>query len=210
MRLRGGVGGRRGLRRSLEPYNRSIDASPIEILVLCTANICRSPVAEGLLRERLRQAGVPARVSSAGFLRPGSPASQHSAELAAELGLDLSEHRSRRVSAASLAGADLLLAMARAHVREAVVIDRSVWPRAFTLKELVRRGGEIGPRRGEPVEGWLARAHQGRTVYGMLGDSGADDVADPVGQPRSAYERMLAELDNLTLELVDLAWPSAP
>src|SRR5260370_36108888 len=61
-------------------------------------------------------------------------------------GLDISAHRSRRVTAEDLERADLTLAMARGHLRHAVVTAPAVWPRAFTLRELVRRGGAIGRR----------------------------------------------------------------
>jgi hypothetical protein len=85
--------------------------------------------------------------------------------------------------------ADLVLGMERAHVRHSVLLEPEAWPRAFTLKELVRRGAELGPR--PPVESpgaWLARAHEGRDRPDLLGDSPLDDVADPYGGPSSAYE----------------------
>ena len=40
---------------------------PIDVLFVCTGNICRSPMAEGLLRQRLETRGIPAHVHSAGF-----------------------------------------------------------------------------------------------------------------------------------------------
>ena len=57
-----------------------------------------------------------------------------------------------------LTGADVLIGMAREHVREAVVLAPDVWGRAFTLKEIVRLGEERGGRApDEPLEQWLAR-----------------------------------------------------
>ena len=53
------------------------DGEPFDVLVICTANICRSPMAEGLLR----RTGPHARVSSAGFLRDGSPPAPDAAAL---------------------------------------------------------------------------------------------------------------------------------
>jgi protein-tyrosine phosphatase len=167
-------------------------------------------MAETLLRHRLSGLGVEARVASAGLLRPGLPASQHGIDIGAERGLDLSAHRSQAMTRDLLRTHDLVLGMAREHVREAVVLDPALWPRTFTLKELVRRGEAIGARRpGEPFADWLARAGQGRRIAELTGASPADDVADPYGGPRSAYDRMAAELDDLLDRLVTLAFAGA-
>ena len=163
-----------------------------------------------LLRHRLAAAGVEAVVRSAGLLESGNPASASGIDILAGRGLDMKAHRSTTVSAAILQEADLVLGMARQHVREAVVLAPQVWPRTFTLKELVRRGAAIGPRKdGEPLEAWLARAHMGRSTSLLMGVAPEDDVDDPIGQPRSAYERMVEELDDLIERLVALAWPPA-
>jgi protein-tyrosine-phosphatase len=106
-----------------------------------------------------------------------------------------------------LLSADLILAMAREHVREAVVTAPEVFPRTFTLKELVRRGDEVGKRHaGQPLDRWLSYAHAGRTAAGLLGRSTEDDIADPIGQARPAYERMVAEVEVLIDDLVSLVW----
>ncbi len=167
-------------------------------------------MAEAFLRSHLAAAGVPAVVRSAGLLESGNPASASGVELMAGRGLDLRAHRSATVSAAILREADLILGMAREHVREAVVLDAGLWPRTFTLKELVRRGEATGPRQaGETLGEWLARVGQGRRISDLTGSSSADDIADPIGGPRSAYERLAAELDDLLDRLVADAFAGA-
>jgi protein-tyrosine phosphatase len=167
-------------------------------------------MAEVLLRHRLGELGVEARVASAGLLRPGQPASQHGVDILQGRGLDLTAHRSQAMTRELLRSSDLVLAMAREHVREAVVLDPSLWPRTFTLKELVRRGEASGPRRaGEPLGDWLARVGQGRRISDLTGSSPDDDVADPYGGPRPAYERMVAEMDVLIDRLVALVFAEA-
>ncbi|MDP8936244.1 MAG: hypothetical protein M3O23_00555, partial [Actinomycetota bacterium] len=147
-------------------------------------------------------------VRSAGLLESGNPAAPSGVEILAGRGLDMAAHRSTTMSADILREADLAIGMARQHVREAVVMARDVWPRTFTLKELVRRGTTIGPRKEEePLEAWLARAHMGRTPSSLMGTSPDDDIDDPIGRPRAAYERMVQEIDELTDRLVRLAWP---
>jgi protein-tyrosine phosphatase len=167
-------------------------------------------MAEVLLRQRLGDLGVDATVASAGLLEAGNPASAHGIDIMRGRGLDMTTHRSRRMSREILSQADLILGMAREHVREAVVLDAGLWPRTFTLKELVRRGEATGPRHaGETLEAWLARAGQGRKVADLMGSSRADDITDPIGGPRSAYDRLAAELDDLLDRLVSLAFAGA-
>ena len=167
-------------------------------------------MAEVLLRRHLADLGVDATVASAGLLEAGNPASAHGVDILRGRGLDLTTHRSRRMSRDILSSADLILGMAREHVREAVVLDPGLFPRTFTLKELVRRGEATGPRRpGEGLRDWLARVHQGRRSADLMGASREDDIADPIGGPRAAYERLATELDDLLDRLVALAFAGA-
>jgi len=87
------------------------------ILIVCTANICRSPVAEALLRDRLIKQGFDDwRVLSAGtWADHGSPASRYGVEIMAEQGFELSEHGSQPVDEALLEQTDLVLCMASGH-----------------------------------------------------------------------------------------------
>lgn len=160
-----------------------------------------------MLRHRVEALGLDVRVRSAGLLDNGHPAHSNSIDVLTGRGLDITRHRSRRITAAILRSADLILAMARDHVREAVVMAPDVFPRIFTLKELVRRGEAIGPRGvHESLTDWLARAHAGRASCDLMGASDADDVPDPIGMPRTAYERMYEELDEQFGRLVPLLW----
>ena len=87
-------------------------------------------------------------------------------------GLDITGHRSRRITPDLLAGPDLIVGMAREHVREAVVLRPELYARTFTLKELVRRGSEVGrPARREPIDDWLrvpTRAAARPTAHGIV------------------------------------------
>lgn len=176
-----------------------------EILLLCTANVCRSVMAQAMLSARLATRGVTARVTSAGILGgDGQPPPEVISVMAAR-DIDVSGHRSRLVTADDLARADLVLGLAREHVRHAVVLLPAAWPRAFTVLELLRRGHQAGPRSpGEPLGDWLARAVGDRGRRDLLGSSPADDVADPMGGPPHEYQATAELLDQLTRHLVDL------
>ncbi|HEY2277127.1 MAG TPA: hypothetical protein VGI00_02150 [Streptosporangiaceae bacterium] len=181
------------------------------VLVLCTANLCRSAMTEILLSAHLAAYGARVPVSSAGMTGTGqAPPPEAVAALAAR-GLDITGHRSRTVGPEDLAAADLILGMSREHVRHAVVLAPSAWPRTFTLRELVRRGGQARPRQpGEPLTVWLARASHGRDQRDLLGSSAEDDIADPYGGPARDYEATAALLDQLTGDLVYLCWGLTP
>jgi protein-tyrosine phosphatase len=166
-------------------------------------------MAAALLAARLEERGVKADIGSAGLLTEGWEATPEAVASMATRGFDTSGHRSRRVTAEMVRDADLVVAMAREHVREAVALAPETWPRVFTLKELVRRGEGVGPRRpGQSVSDWLAAVHHGRRPDDLLGFSPDDDVADPIGRPQAAYDRTAAELDGLVTRLAALLGPA--
>lgn len=163
-------------------------------------------MAEAMLRRRLGPDG--GRVTSAGTAaRAGMPAAPPAVEAAAAFGALVGDHQSRPIGAGLLRaeGKDLVLAMTRDHLRELVVTDAAVWPRTFTLKEIVRRGQSAGPRlQGEAVADWLERVAKGRTTAELMGASTADDVADPYGLSASHYRTCAAEIDGLLAALTRL------
>ncbi len=166
-------------------------------------------MAEALLRHRMEQLGVVATVYSAGLLYDDAPPSAGAVEVLERRGVDLSAHRSRIMRPDEVATADLVLAMARMHLREAVVMVPRRFGHIFTLKELVRRAEQVGPRVEESFEDWLARVGFGRRTVEFLGESPEDDIADPIGQSVATYDRTAAELDDLVARLCALVWSRA-
>jgi protein-tyrosine phosphatase len=176
---------------------------------------------EVLLRDRLARAGVDATVSSAGLISEGVAASDGSVRAMHKRGLDLGPHRSRPMTEEMVRRADLIVGMAREHVREAVVLAPDRLPHAFTLRELVRRAEAAGPRRlasgiateGAPgvrlesFDGWLARLSEGRKAAHLLGSNPADDIEDPMGRSRRHYERTAAEIEDLVDRFMAHAFP---
>jgi protein-tyrosine phosphatase len=108
-----------------------------------------------------------------------------------------------------LENAELVIGMGREHVRESVAISPAVWPRCFTLKELVRRGRAIGSRRPEQsMEAWLAVLHRGRKTVDLLGSATEDDVFDPMkSSSEDDFRVCVSELARLVNELAILLWP---
>jgi protein-tyrosine phosphatase len=185
------------------------------ILVVCTGNICRSPIAEGLLRgELLRRFGDGApRVSSAGTAGwDGSSATAEGVEAAAELGIDISAHRARKVRGELLREADLIICMAGEHRDRLSVQLPEVAGRTFTLKELVRLL-EPQPPASADASPWtmaprIARAHAMRQVDPTTHLD--EDVADPLGQPLEAYRAIAWELEEWIARLTVGLYGPAP
>lgn len=167
-------------------------------------------MAEAMLLDRLRQRGVDAHVSSAGVVTEGRPATDEVIEMMKARDLDVSDHRSRLVTNALVSGADLIIGMAREHVREVTLLDPPAFTRAYTLKELVRLAGDVGARSGDQGFGeWIEIVGEGRTPVAHLGLSGDDDVDDPMGRRFAVYKRVAGEIEDLTDRFVGLAWPPA-
>lgn len=86
------------------------------ILVLCTGNICRSPMAEALLRRGLGEDG--AEVVSAGTAAlVGREADSLARRVMRERGIDISGHRAQQASGALLMASDLILALDQTHAQ---------------------------------------------------------------------------------------------
>jgi len=137
------------------------------ILLVCTANQCRSPMAEGLMRRKLEREGRAGeiRAASAGVdALDGCRATENSIQAMAARGIDISGHRSRATTDRILQDAALILTMERAH--------------ANVLQALFPAHAE--------------RVHLLAQMAGL-----ESDVADPVGSPLEDYRRTAQEIENL-------------
>lgn len=167
-------------------------------------------MAAGLLRQRYAARGVDGVVTSAGLLTEGREASGNGVDAMARRGIDISTHRSRLLHAGLLDDVDLIVGMERQHVREVVVLDPDVFPITFTIPELARRARATGPRRtDESPRDWLRRVGSGRSPADMVGDSRADEIADPIGRSARRYEATAVELEGFIDTIVDHLYPAA-
>ncbi len=131
------------------------------IVIVCTGNTCRSPMAETLLREQLRQklgSEDAVRVLSAGVAAGvGSGASPQAVEVMGARNLDLTGHSSRPLDDAVMNVADLILTMTRGH-RAAIL---AAWPNMQERVHTLRRdGGDITDPVGMPVECYQSCSEQ--------------------------------------------------
>jgi len=105
------------------------------ILVVCVGNICRSPMAEALLRRELgEQDGFTVHSAGLGAL-VGHPASEHSVELMAEMGEDITGHRAKQIHPDMVNEADLVLVMEAGHRRAIDDADPTARGKVYRLGE---------------------------------------------------------------------------
>jgi protein-tyrosine phosphatase len=96
-------------------------ATPYRVMTVCTGNICRSPMAEVVLRDRFEAAGLGEQVvvDSSGISdeETGNPIDPRAAEVLDEAGYAVPRHAAHRVTRPEIAGRDLLLPMTARHAR---------------------------------------------------------------------------------------------
>jgi glycine hydroxymethyltransferase len=179
------------------------------ILLVCTGNICRSPMASGFLSMLLGERGVgEVRVESCGVSAwDGSPATPEAVEAMREQGIDISNHVARRMTRRLIDSADLVVAMASEHRDAARRLAPSAAGRTFTLKELVHLLDNSGhPADGaeseERLRGAGERADAIREAYPDLRLTD-EDVADPLGLGLESFRASAWELGMLCEGLVD-------
>ncbi|HZZ58881.1 MAG TPA: low molecular weight protein arginine phosphatase [Opitutaceae bacterium] len=141
-------------------------ARPRYVLIVCTANICRSPMAAGLLRHAL--AGQPEPVRSIGVIsagvsaRSGEPVTDHSVTTLKKVGIDISDHVSRPITQELLDGALAVFCMTESH------------------KMLIEATANPPPRQLHLFRAFMKTADK--------------DIPDPFGGPLAAYEAARDEM----------------
>lgn len=137
-----------------------LPVEPLKIVMVCTGNTCRSPMAEGLFRRLWKDAGepFPVEVKSRGVATvPGLPASKEAIQAMTNKGVDISTHLSEPISSRDMAEADLVIAMTSAH-------KQMLLSRYSEFRHKIRILSELLP--------------------GVL----SGDVTDPFGQSQAVYD----------------------
>jgi len=124
------------LREGTIPFNKIIESynHPL-ILFICTANICRSPMAEYYARNLIEQQKLPFIVKSAGFLLGGVNISPFSAEVLKESGIDANNHISTQINHELISDSWLILTMTQSHKDMLLDLEPNAIYKTFSLSE---------------------------------------------------------------------------
>jgi protein-tyrosine phosphatase len=179
----------------------------MRILFVCSGNLCRSPLGEQLLRAKLGPAASAHAVESAGTIaQDGAAMDATAASQSARLGGDPAAHRSRYLTEAIAASADLVLTAERSHRAEVVRRAPRTAKRAFTITQFARvldgiEPGDLADVRS--AEGLVERVARLRGTVLLPVDPADDDVDDPYRRSDATHERVADEIDRALTTIAD-------
>ena len=186
-------------------------------LVVCTGNVCRSPIAEGLLRNAMRARfgqSAPAVASAGTQGWEGHAAMPESVAAARERGVDIEDHVARALTPAMVEQATLVVTMAQEHADAIARYGPEARARTFTLKELVRilehparrAAGRVDRDAGSPP------GRRGRGPQRRLSRATPWTRTSPTrsGLPLDSYRAVAWELDEWVARLDDGLFGAAP
>ncbi|MGB1790139.1 MAG: ribose 5-phosphate isomerase B, partial [Limisphaerales bacterium] len=106
------------------------------VLFICTGNVCRSPMAEGLFRDLVEKNDADFAVKSAGVgAQDGQPPSENSVRAMQDLGIDITSQRSQMLTAELAAEADMIIGMTQGHVEMVNLMYPQAADKTFMLRE---------------------------------------------------------------------------
>jgi protein-tyrosine phosphatase len=154
----------KGEYRSAQHEGSPLSTPPLRVLFVCMGNICRSPTAEGVLRHKLKAAGLADRVevesaATHGY-HVGAPPDARAVTHALRRGYDLSSQRARRVLSTDFEQFDFILAMDEDNLAELLSLHAE---QGGTVPVLLMDHAPDHPRRSVP-DPYYGRADAFETV----------------------------------------------
>ncbi|HEV7207494.1 MAG TPA: low molecular weight phosphotyrosine protein phosphatase [Mycobacteriales bacterium] len=191
------------------------------VLIVCTGNICRSPMAQAVLLAGLpaglpSASGEPIRVASAGtHALVGNPIDPDALAALAVWGVPAPDFAATQLTAALVQGADLLLGATREHRAAAVTLAPARARHAYTLREFGRLAAAVDPAElpgGNPAARLTelltaVRARRGTLAIGPPAD---EDIPDPYRRGGPAFDAALRLVHQALRPLTDVLTPPAP
>ncbi|MFT0848767.1 hypothetical protein VR010_13590 [Actinomycetaceae bacterium L2_0104] len=184
---------------------------PLNIVAVCTGNICRSPLSEYFLRNALNPEHFSISSGGTRAVRGGEVPEQQ-AKIARQLGLDaIVEHKPHQITANEIRDADLVLTATLRHRRRIVRMLPSASSRVFTMREYahlaphVREADliELLAQGTEPLKTVAVAVHQIRGTVPAPSNSEDYDIVDPFGEDKKTYRIAADQLVTAHRAIVD-------
>ena len=144
------------------------------IMFICTGNICRSAMAEYMLKKKVQEENLPIKVYSCGtYAENGDRPTEEAIETMKEYGIDITSHRAINIYNSDIEDMDIILCATANHKRVVLDLYPNLLGKVFTMKEYV-----------------------GDTEYGI-------DISDPWGYGLFVYRKCATELNNVIEKIVE-------
>lgn len=192
---------------------------PFNVVLVCTANVCRSPIGELLLRQAVIDRWGPTstdawKITSAGTAaRPGDPIHPHARRVLGERGIVAGDFRSRPLDEETMLAADLVLTATRKQRALAVSLASAAVGHTFTLRQFARLSESVADIADDDPAAQgsrlVAAARLARSTAPVTQGS-HDDIVDPIGQPIQSFRVCATVIDRAITTLLAPMQRSVP
>lgn len=148
----------------------------MKIMFICTGNICRSAMAEGMMKKKIEDRKIEVDVYSCGiYAETGDYATYNAIEAVKEYGVDISSHRATNIRESRIEEMDLILCATVSHRQSVLYLYPGLEGKVYTMKE-----------------------------YAGIDENGKDlDIRDPWGYDENVYCRCALEIEDCLEKIVD-------
>ena len=148
----------------------------MKIMFICTGNICRSAMAEGMMKKLIKENNIDAAVYSCGiYAETGNGPTYNAQEAASEYGADISNHRATNIRDSKIEEMDIILCATISHKQSVLYLHPELEGKVFTMKE-----------------------------YAKLNKNGQDiDIKDPWGYDEFVYRKCASEIEECLEKIVE-------
>lgn len=148
----------------------------MKIMFICTGNICRSAMAEGMMKKKIEDRKIEVDVYSCGiYAETGDYATYNAIEAVKEYGVDISSHRATNIRESQIEEMDVILCATVSHRQSVLYLYPRLEGKVYTMKE-----------------------------YAGIDENGKDlDIRDPWGYDENVYCRCALEIEGCLEKIVD-------
>ena len=149
----------------------------MNIMFICTGNICRSAMADGMMKKLIKENNIDAEICSCGvYAETGNGATYNAVEAASEYGADISSHRATNIRESRITEMDLILCATMSHKQSVLYLYPELQGKVFTMKE-----------------------------YAKIDKDGQDmDIKDPWGYDEFVYRKCASEIEDCLEKTIEI------